>query len=76
MTAITDGLITEVDRVALITATLECSNPVTIRCLVELALKLGVCRGELESAADVIDQGALMETGPATEVRRALREFC
>ncbi len=29
MTVITDGLITEQDRVTLITATLECSNPVT-----------------------------------------------
>lgn len=74
MTVITDGLITESDRVTLITATLECWNPVTIRCMTELALKLGVSRELLEQAAEGVDQGALEETGPAVEVRGYLSE--
>lgn len=74
MTVITDGLITEQDRVTLITATLECSNPVTIRCMTELALKLGVSCEALVQAADGMDQGALEETGPSIEVRGYLSE--
>ena len=74
MTVITDGLITESDRVTLITATLECTNPVTIRCMTELALKLGVSRELLVQAADCVDECALEETGPAIEVRGYLSE--
>lgn len=75
MTAITDGLVTELDRVTMITATLECQNPVTIRCMVLLALKMGVCPKELALAAETMDQSALKETGPAAEVRMLLRDL-
>jgi len=59
MTVITDGLITEADRLVLINAVIESQNPATIHRRTQLALKLGVSREELEAAADNADQCAL-----------------
>ena len=58
MTVITDGLITEADRLALINAIVDPNNPANIHAVTKLALKLGVSREELAAAADNADQCA------------------
>lgn len=74
MVALTDGLITEEDRLAAIAGTLESVNPVTTRCMAALALKLGVSPETLIEAADGQDQGALMETEASAVIREYLSE--
>lgn len=74
MTTITDGLITEADRLVLVNAIIERGNASTTHQLVALALKLGVAPETLEAAAQWNDDCALAETEVSARVRGCLSE--
>lgn len=71
---ITDGLITEADRLAVVAGILESTIPATTRGLIDVAHKIGVPSKAILEAADGHDQGALMETGVSAVIRGYLGE--
>lgn len=74
MTVLTDGLVTESDRLALINAIVDPSNPANIHAVTKLALKLGVTRESLLQAAQCHDEGALAQTEVSERIRGWLGE--
>jgi uncharacterized membrane protein YebE (DUF533 family) len=75
MTAITDGLITEADRLALVNAIIEeRGTQTTTHQLVTLALKVGVTPDTLMQAAQFNDEGALANTDVTERIRGWLGE--
>lgn len=74
MTAITDGLITEADRLVLVNAIFERGTQPNTHGLVALALKVGVAPETLAQAAQNHDDAALMETDVSAQVRGLLGE--
>lgn len=76
MTAITDGLITEADRLALVNAIIEeRGTQTTTHQLVTLALKVGVTPDTLLQAAQCHDEGALAQTEVSERIRVSVADL-
>lgn len=71
---ITEGLITEADRLAVVAGILESTIPATTRGLIDVAQKMGIPSEAILEAADRHDQGALMETDVSAVIREYLGE--
>ncbi|WP_010325449.1 hypothetical protein [Marinobacterium stanieri] len=71
---VTDGLITEADRLAVVAGILESTIPATTRGLIDVAQKMGVPSEAILEAADGHNQGALMETDVSVVIRGYLGE--
>lgn len=74
MTALTDGLITEADRLLVVNLLFERGTRANSHALIGLALKMGVTPETLKLAAQSHDDVELMETDISAQVRGYLSE--